>query len=221
MTALRLILPLAAGLSLSSPALAADSQAWQTVGANVTLTPAVKIQAELVVRESQPRGLYEVEQTTLLAYKTGNVTVAAGYVHNPTYDHGDFVAMERRAREQVTIDNLAKLGPFKLSARMRAEQRWRDNVPGTGWRARPYLKATAPLIGKLALTLSHESFINLNTAAFQKVSGYDRMRNAISIGVPLAKGVSADVGYLNQYTFVRRAPNTSNNALTTGVTFSF
>jgi hypothetical protein len=221
MTAMRRILPLCAAFAVSSPALAADAQAWQTIGANVTLTPSLKIQAELVTRESEPKGFYEVEQTTLLAYKTGQVTVAAGYVHNPTYDHGDFVALERRAREQVTVDNIGKVGPFKLSARMRLEQRWRDNTPGTGWRARPYLKATAPLVGKLAVTLSHESFVNLNTTGFQKTHGYDRMRNAISISAPLAKGVAMDVGYLNQHTFVRGGRDTSNNAVTTGITFSF
>lgn len=221
MIAMRRILPLLAGVAVSSPALAADAQAWQTVAANVTLAPALKVQAELVVRESEPKGLYEIEQTTLLAYKTGQVTVAAGYVHNPTYDHGDFVAMERRAREQVTVDNIAKVGPFKLSARLRAEQRWRDNAPGTGWRVRPYVKATAPLVGKLALTLSHESFVNLNTTAFQKTSGYDRMRNAISLSAPLAKGVSIDAGYLNQHTFVRGGRDISSNAVTTGITFSF
>src|SRR5689334_7398985 len=81
MIAMRRILPLLAGVAVSSPALAADAQAWQTVAANVTLAPALKVQAELVVRESEPKGLYEIEQTTLLAYKTGQVTVAAGYVH--------------------------------------------------------------------------------------------------------------------------------------------
>ena len=221
MTPYRRILPLAAGLALSTPAFASDSQTWQTVGANVAIAPAVKLQAEMVLRESEPKGLYEIEQTALLAYKTGNVTVAAGYVHNPQYDHGDFTVMEHRAREQVTVDNIAKVGPFKLSARMRLEQRWREGAVGTGWRARPYVKATAPLVGKLALTLSHESFVNFTTTGFQKVSGYDRMRNAIAVSAPLAKGVTMEVGYLNQHGFVRNGPDTSNNVLTTGITFLF
>jgi hypothetical protein len=103
-------------------------------------------------------------------------TLTADYVHNPAYLHSDFVRMERRLREQVTVDNFARIGSVKFTSRLRMEQRWRDNIAGTGWRLRPYLKASMPLVGKKTLNVTHESFVNLNTTSFQKVSGYDRMR---------------------------------------------
>jgi hypothetical protein len=116
--------------------------------------------------------------------------------------------MERRAREQVTFDNLGSLGGGKFSARMRAEQRWRENVSGTGWRLRPYLKYAHPIGGKLSLNVSNETFVDLNTTAFQKKPGIDRMRNYLSLSAPLSKKLTGEAGYLNQYGFVRGGPDT-------------
>ena len=79
--------------------------------------------------------------------------------------------MEHRAREQVTFDGFAKLGKGKLNGRIRFEQRWRENVDGTGWRVRPYLKYSVPIAGKTALNLSTEPFFNLNTTPFQRRTG--------------------------------------------------
>ena len=88
----------------------------------------IRIQNELIARFSNDRdGLYEIENVTLVGYKLDDhVTAWAGYVHNPQYNGGDFTVMERRAREQLTFDNIAKFGKASLSARMRLEQRWRD-----------------------------------------------------------------------------------------------
>lgn len=199
-----------------------DTQYWQTVNVGVALSSDLKVSNEFVARTSEARGFYEIENITMLNYKPSKqVTLAAGYVHNPTYSHGDFVIMERRFRQQVTLDNFAKLGSVKLSGRLRTEQRWRDGVTGTGWRLRPFLKASAPLVGKATLSVTHESFINLNTTTFQKVSGYDRMRNAVSVSVPLNKQVAVDFGYLNQLGIVRNGPDNMDHALTMGVSANF
>ncbi|PKB25189.1 uncharacterized protein DUF2490 [Novosphingobium kunmingense] len=206
----------------SSAQAAEDEQFWQTLSVGVGLTPDLKLTNELVARVSDARGFYELENSTMLNYKVSKqVTLAAGYVHNPTYSHGDFSAMEHRAREQVTFDNIAKLGPVKLSARLRMEQRWRDNAVGTGWRLRPYVKASAPFVGKSTLNVSHESFVNLNTTAFQRVEGYDRMRNAVSIAVPLNKQIGIEVGYLNQLGVVRRGPDNMDHAATVAISANF
>lgn len=207
----------------AQPALAGeDTQYWQTLNVGVALSPDFKISNELVVRNSEARGFYELENSLMLNYKASKqVTIAAGYVHNPTYSHGDFVIMEHRFREQVAVDNFAKLGAVKLSARLRAEQRWRDGVVGTGWRLRPYLKASTPLVGKATLNVTHESFVNLNTTTFQKVSGYDRMRNAVSVSVPLNKQIAVDVGYLNQLGVVRNGPDNMDHVLTMGLSANF
>ncbi|MFM5884091.1 MAG: DUF2490 domain-containing protein [Novosphingobium sp.] len=210
-------------LCLAVPALAdEDTQYWQTANVSVALSPKVKISNEFVARSSEARGFYEFENVTMLNYKaTKQITVAAGYVHNPTYLQSNFMAMEHRFREQVTYDNFATLGAVKLTGRVRLEQRWRDNIAGTGWRLRPYLKASMPLIGKSTLNLTHESFINLNTTTFQKVDGYDRMRNAVFVSAPLNKQVSVDFGYLNQLGIVRGGADKSDHVMTVGLAANF
>lgn len=210
-------------LCLAAPAIAGeDTQYWQTLNLGVALSPQFRITDELVARTSEARGFYEIENVTMLNFKPNKqVTIAAGYVHNPTYLHSDFVRMEHRFREQVTVDNFAKLGKVKFSARARLEQRWRDGQTGTGWRLRPYVKASMPLTGKATLNLTHESFVNLNTTTFQRVSGYERMRNAVSVAVPLNKQVSVDFGYLNQLGIVRGGPDNMDHALTMGVSANF
>lgn len=209
-------LPFALVLAFTSaPAWAkSDEQLWTTAGVNVKLSDDWRLQQEVVARFSDNRkGLYEVESTTMIGYKLNKiVTVAAGYVHNPQYSGGDFTVMEHRAREQVSFDNFARLGSGKLSARMRLEQRWREGVDGTGWRARPYLKYSIPLKGKTAFNLSNETFVNLNSTPFQRQDGFDRMRNLVSISTPLTKSLNGEAGYMNQYGLVRGGDDTVDHA---------
>jgi len=200
----------------STQALAAhDEQLWTTQVVNVKLNDKWRLQQELVERFSDNRnGLYEIESNTLLGYRlTKSTTLWGGYTHDPQYSAGHFTVMEQRLREQITFDNVVKLGPGKLSFRMRTEQRWRENVAGTGWRARPYIKYTVPLAkgSKTALILSSETFLNFNTTPFQKQDGLDRMRNLIGISTPLSKKIAVEIGYLNQHGFVRGGPDTSDH----------
>jgi hypothetical protein len=210
-----LLMALLAGAAISSPAYAAksDSQVWTNAQATVKLSDAWRLQEEMTARFSDNRnGLYEIESNTLLGYRLNKVvTLWAGYTHNPQYSGGDFTVMEHRAREQVTFDGFAKLGPGKLNGRVRLEQRWRHNVDGTGWRVRPYLKYSLPIAGKTALNLSSEPFFNLNTTPFQKKPGLDRVRNLVTVSTPLTKRLSGEAGYMNQHGFVGGGPDTSDN----------
>jgi hypothetical protein len=131
--------------------------------------------------------------------------------------------MEHRAREQVTFDNLARIGGCTLSGRLRLEHRWREGIDGTAWRFRPYIKYTLPFRAghKTALVLSHESFVNLNSTGFQGVEGEERMRNAIAITTPVARHVNLEVGYLNQHSFVPHAPDNDDHAATVTLGLSF
>jgi hypothetical protein len=212
------ILTAAALLSafVSAPAQARqDSQLWTTQTVNVKLGDKWRLQEELVERFSDNRhGLYEVESNTLLGYKLSKaVTLWGGYTHDPLYSGGHFTVMEHRLREQVSFDNVTKFGPGKLSFRMRMEQRWRSNGGDTGWRLRPYVKYSLPLAkgSKTSLVLSSEPFINLNTTAFQKQAGLDRVRNLVAINTPLGKKLTAEFGYMNQHMFVRGGEDESDD----------
>lgn len=200
-----------------------DEQIWLTAGATIKLDDRWRLSEDVVARISDDRGgLYEIEAATLLNYKIGkNVTVAAGYVHSPQYSDGDRTSLERRAREQVTVDNVATIGRGKLGARLRMEQRWRDNADGTAWRLRPYVKYSLPLRGKTSLVLSNETFLNLNTTAFQQQDGLDRMRNLIAVNTLLVQNVTMEVGYLNQYGFVRGGEDTIDHIASLALNANF
>lgn len=192
---------------------ASDSQLWANSSATVKLADRWRLSQEINVRWSDNRhGLYEIESNTLLGYRLSKVTtVWGGYTHDPQYAAGTFTVMEHRAREQVTFDGFAKLGTGKVSARMRLEQRWRENVAGTGWRLRPYLKYSVPLHGKTAINLSSEPFLNFNTTPFQRQTGLDKVRNLLSVSTPLTARITGEAGYMNQHGFVRGGPDTSDN----------
>jgi hypothetical protein len=212
----------AAGISQPAEAAKSDGQVWTNGVANVKLSDKWRLQEEMTARFSDKRdGLYEFESNTLLGYRMNKVvTLWAGYTHDPQYSGGDLTVIEHRAREQVTFDGFAKLGPGKLNGRMRLEQRWRDAIDGTGWRVRPYLKYSLPLSGKTALNLSSEPFFNLNTTPFQKQSGLDRVRNLVTVSTPLTKVLSGELGYMNQHGFVRGGPDTSDNVAYFGLALS-
>ncbi len=148
----------AAGLLLASGAAHAadeDKQLWLQTSVSVKLDERWSVSNETNIRFSDARnGLYEIESNSLLAYRLGKaMTLAAGYTHDPQYAGGSFTVMERRAREQISFDNVAKIGGGALSLRLRAEQRWRDGMGGTGWRLRPYARYMLPLVGRTALIL--------------------------------------------------------------------
>lgn len=215
-----------AAVAAATPARASDDeQIWIASTATVKLSEKWRFSQEVVTRFSDDRdGLYEVEMNSLIGYKVADkITVWAGYTHDPNYNGGRFAVMEHRGRQQVTLDNILKIGPGQLSARLRMEERWREGISGTAYRVRPYVKYVLPLRrgSRTALVLSHESFIDLNSTNFQRVRGEERMRNAVAITTPLAKNVTAEFGYLNQHGFVPNATDSNDHTATVSLGFNF
>lgn len=212
-------------MALANPATAAtnDTQYWQTLSANVKLNDEFQATGEAVFRSSDKKGFYEIESTALVGYKVSNHVVAwAGYVFNPLYDHGDFTTREHRARQQISFDKY-KLGNLNLSGRLRAEQRWRENADGTGWRLRPYIKASLPIAdeGKTQLVFANEAFVNLNNPTFQTAKGLDRTRTFVGINRTISKKVSLEAGYMLQHGYKKNAPDTNDHVLTISLSGKF
>ena len=220
-----LILAPALLAALPAPALADDFQQWLSASAKADLSSRIVVSDELIARLSDDKdGLYELENSLLLGYKLNSKVIAwAGYVHNPSYNAGDFTVMERRAREQLTFDNFTRFGRISVSARLRLEQRWHDGIDGTGWRTRPYVKVALPLGDKTAptLNLTEEAFVDLNNTAFQSKDGLERLRTGASLSVPVSNMVKLEAGYLNQHRFVTNGPDTDDHILTASIGLSF
>lgn len=196
-------------------AIAGDPQFWASGTVTVKLADKWNLSQDFTARFSEKRnGLYELEANTLLGYQINKVvSVWGGYDHDPQYFGGHFTVMEHRAIEHLVLSNFASLAGGKFSSRIRLEQRWRTGKDGTGWRVRPYVRYTVPIIpaAKTSLTLSVEPFIDLNTTSFQTVHGLERVRSFVGFTTPMAKNLSADIGYLNQHLFIPNRKDESDN----------
>lgn len=194
-----------------------DPQAWWQLNAVVPLSDKVRLTVEQIGRLSDDEGgLYQTEVGTLLGYKASS-HIELGFGYRRVGGHnGQRGADEDRIRQHVILT----FGRF--TGRFRVDERFRDDRPGVGIRIRPLVRYNLP-IGRrkgLAAFYSHESFFLPNTTVFQR-SGYERMRNIVGVTLPIATGVSADVGYLNQYRFARgTAPAQMVHALTVQMTLS-
>jgi hypothetical protein len=187
-------------LVLPSAAQADDGQLWLSANARGPVAGRVELGVETIERFGRDGegGLYESENIAMLGFRFDRATLAAGYVRDIVY-HGGVATIEQRARQDLSVDHVVRIGPFGVGARLRMEERWRDGSSGTGVRIRPFVRLTLPVTGKLNLLASHESFVNLGSGAGQR-RGYDRTRNFLGLGVPLAKRIGVEIGYLNQWT---------------------
>ncbi|HEX7848483.1 MAG TPA: DUF2490 domain-containing protein [Sphingomonas sp.] len=201
--------------ALPSIAHADDGQVWITGIARGPVAGRVELGVETIERFGRDGdgGLYESENIAMLGYHFDHATLAAGYVRDIVY-HGGGAAIEQRARQDLSFDHIAAIGPVRIDARMRVEERWRDGLGGTGVRLRPFVRLVLPLRGKLNLLASHESFVNLGGGAGQR-GGYDRARDFLGLGVPLTKRVGVEFGYLDQW--ARHARTVGAAAFTLGV----
>ncbi|HWK34715.1 DUF2490 domain-containing protein [Sphingomonas sp.] len=146
------------------------------------------------------------------------VDVAIGYRHVEDWDRGRALPNEERLRQMVTV----ALGGG-LAGRLRFEQRFHSSGGPVGLRLRPNLRYTRPLsAGGLSLFATHESYLNFNTTRWGQRGGYERMRNAVGLSIPLSRAIRIDPGYLNQYRFGRGgARDRMDHALTLALNYLF
>lgn len=185
------------------PALAqrTDEQLWLAANASVPVGDKARLTLESIGRFSDRAGGFFHSEFGALGSVTiaKGIEIAAGYRHVEDWDHGRALPNEERLRQIVTF---TPGGGF--TTRLRLEQRFNSSGGGVGVRVRPQLRFTLPLAGKgPSLFAAHEDFFNLNDTRWGQRSGYERMRNSIGITVPLARRLSTDIGYLNQYRFGR------------------
>jgi len=197
------------------PALAqrTDEQLWLASNASLPVADKARVTLESIGRFSDRAGGFFHSEFGVLGSVTvaKGIEIAAGYRHVEDWDHGRALPNEERLRQIVTVT----LGGG-FTTRLRLEQRFNSSGSGVGVRFRPQQRFTLPLADKgPSLFVTHEDFINLNNTRWGQRSGYERMRNAIGVTVPLARRLSTDIGYLNQYRFGRgRARDQMDHAFT-------
>ena len=215
---LRSILGLAA-LAAAVPARAGpveDEQLWLQANANVPIDPRWRLTLEAIARWSdRADGLYQTEFGGLLSRKVSrNVELGFGY-RRVGGDNG-VGSDEHRLRQHV----IASFGP--VTTRLRVDERFHPRGDEIGFRVRPLVRYNHGLGAPgWALFASHESFLLPNSTRWGQRAGYERMRNIAGVVLPIARGISADLGYLNQYRFARGGARAQlDHALTLQLTLS-
>jgi len=195
-----------------------DGQIWATTTLSLPVADRLELTGGFIVRASALReGIYQLHFTADLERAVGDgVSVSLGYSHIPAYRAGALVRTENRVRQQVTFP-LARLGGGRLGARLRLEQRWRDDGENVKFRLRPAVTFSLPIARQTSLRLSHESFFNLNETDWGPATGYDRVRHQVSVRHNLGGGLRGEVGYLNQYVFGGDDPEETDHVLTVGL----
>jgi hypothetical protein len=187
--------------SAATPAVAQrhDGQLWFQANTVVPLARDVRVTLEQIARGSERQdGLYTTEFGGIVEYQLIK-GVQIGFGYRRVDGHNDnTTAGEDRLRQHV----VATFG--RIAMRLRLDERFSAGGAETGFRIRPLIRYNHPLnANRLALFISHESFFLPNSTAWGQRRGYERMRNLAGLVVPVARGISADVGYLNQYRFAR------------------
>jgi hypothetical protein len=190
-----------------------DEQLWLAANASVPVGDRSRVTLESIGRFSDRAGGFFHSEFGALGSVTviKGVEIAAGYRHVEDWDHGRALPNEERLRQIVTVT----LGGG-FTTRLRLEQRFNSMGGPVGVRVRPQFRFALPLADKgPSLFAAHEDFVNVNDTSWGQRSGYERMRNSIGITVPLARRLSTDIGYLNQYRFGRgRARDQMDHAVT-------
>lgn len=175
-----------------------DAQLWLQTNANVALGEDTRLTLEGIARFSDRQdGLFHTEIGGIVSHKLSkHVEIGFGYRHVAGHN-GNSADDENRVRQHVVLT----FG--RVTGRLRVDERFHPDGDEIGVRIRPLLRYNHPIGKDTALFVSHESFFMANSTEWGQQAGYDRMRNIIGLTVPLAEGLSSDIGYLNQYRFAR------------------
>lgn len=189
-------------LLIPLPALAqqTDEQLWLQTNGAVELDDHDKLTVEAIARFSdRADGLSHTEAGLLYTRKLASgIELSFGYRHVEDWNHGIALPNDERLRQLIMVP----LGSG-FNTRLRLEERFNSAGGEVGLRLRPRLGYELPLGAGFKLFATQEHFINFNTTAWGQRGGYERMRNALGISIPLGGKLRGEVGYLNQYRFGR------------------
>ncbi|MBX9884324.1 MAG: DUF2490 domain-containing protein [Novosphingobium sp.] len=199
---------LAAGLAATfalaaAPAHAADEdvQVWTAFTATVDASPRVVVWLEAQFRFTNDAS--RLGQTLLrpgIGYRFDANTVATlGYAYVPTNPPGPRFLSEHRIWEQLAFRIAGNGKGPTLTARTRLEQRFVEGTPGVGLRLRQQVRFSVPLAGKVRALAWTEPFVAFTTTQWGQRRGLDRLRSFGGLAFPVARKVTIEPGYINQW----------------------
>ncbi|MEZ0497679.1 DUF2490 domain-containing protein [Sphingomonas sp. IW22] len=205
-------------LGAAQPAVAEDdTQAWAAVIASGT------VRGDLFLwLEGQARAIDDVGGGSQLVLRPAigarigrDAHAVVGYAYVRTDPETGRTTKEHRIWQQLQFAALrTKAGAPLVISRTRLEQRMIEGRDDTGWRLRQFVRLQVPIARKGAVqaVAFTEGFFNLNSTQWGARDGVDQWRTFVGVGLPVAKRMRLEPGYLNQRVF-RRGEDRTNHVL--------
>ena len=205
-------------LGAAQPAVAEDdTQAWAAVIASGT------VRGDLFLwLEGQARAIDDVGGGSQLVLRPAigarigrDAHAVVGYAYVRTDPETGRTTEEHRIWQQLQFAALrTKAGAPLVISRTRLDQRMIEGRDDTGWRLRQFVRLQVPIARKGAVqaVAFTEGFFNLNSTQWGARDGVDQWRTFVGVGLPVAKRMRLEPGYLNQRVF-RRGEDRTNHVL--------
>ncbi len=139
------------------------------------------------------------------------LVLSQGYAYAGTRAVAGTTTREHRPFQQALFRIAGNGKGPTVIGRTRLEERFLEGADDIGLRARQMLRATAPLGGGFLAIGTAEAFVNLNSVSWGPRSGFDQSRVFAGVGVPLARGLWIEAGYMNQYVVRHRRADRMNH----------
>lgn len=199
----------------AAPAVASDhdQQLWSTVAATGRVSRGTDVAAEINARygDGVSRLSQFVVRVGIVHRVAPAIAVAGGYVYARAGRSGGATTHEHRAWQQVAlILRRGGSGPA-LTARTRAEQRFREGRGEIAWRLRQQFRAQLPFGGgPVAAVLFQETFLAVNETGWTGPAGFEQLRAFAGLNRPLTDRIAIETGYLKQR-LIRRGEDQVNH----------
>lgn len=206
--------------SLAAPACAAeeDTQLWTAATAMVDVPRGEGRPPLVVMADTQYRyfgnasRLGQNQLRASLGIRVNKTTVLSqGYVYTRTSPSPGVVTHEHRPFQQAMFRIVGNGKGPTVVGRTRLEERFLEGSGDIAVRARQMVRATAPLGGGFLAIGTGELFVNFNSADWGPHAGFDQFRAFGGIGVPVARGLWIEAGYMNQYVARHRRTDRMNH----------
>lgn len=204
-------------------AAASDAQLWAAVSTSMPLAGPLELHADMNARwfdNASNYGHFQVRG--MLGWRVRpQLLLGGGYSYVRSELPSGRTVHEHRLFQQLNMQ-FAELGRARLTGRTRFEQRSIREADGVALRLRQQVALSIPLEGPpgLRAILNTEPFFLLNAPdGTSPPTGLNQVRSFAGLGIPIAKGVALEAGYMNQ--FILAGDDRANHILNIGLTTRF
>jgi hypothetical protein len=143
-----------------------------------------------------------------------------GYVFVDTYPERRPAFSEHRPWQQLTTRLAGTPNKAILNSRTRLEERFVVGSDDSALRLRQQFRGQVWLGKGWSAIATTELFFGFESTNWGQGAGLEQLRNFVGVGIPAAKGLTLEVGYLNQW-LIRPGRDIDNNVLNLTLAYRF